>query len=100
MTTQPDGATGPADAAAPASSSSDRLSTDRHIGPVLFSAEQLAQRIALLGAQVTEDYEGRAPLLVGVLRGAEAGQVRVELEGQVLQLALDDVDRAKLIPEL
>ena len=70
MTTQPDGATGPADAAAPASSSSDRLSTDRHIGPVLFSAEQLAQRIALLGAQVTEDYEGRAPLLVGVLRGA------------------------------
>ena len=70
VTTQPDGATGPADAAAPASSSSDRLSTDRHIGPVLFSAEQLAQRIALLGAQVTEDYEGRAPLLVGVLRGA------------------------------
>lgn len=70
MTTQPDGATGPADAAAPASSSSDRLSTDRHIGPVLFSAEQLAQRIALLGAQITEDYEGRAPLLVGVLRGA------------------------------
>ena len=46
------------------------MSTDRHIGPVLFSAEQLAQRIALLGAQVTEDYEGRAPLLVGVLRGA------------------------------
>lgn len=70
MTTQPDGATGPADAAAPASSSSDRLSTDHHIGPVLFSAEQLAQRIALLGAQITEDYEGRAPLLVGVLRGA------------------------------
>ena len=70
VTTQPDGATGPADAAAPASSSSDRLSTDHHIGPVLFSAEQLAQRIALLGAQITEDYEGRAPLLVGVLRGA------------------------------
>ena len=70
MTTQPDGATGPADAAAPASSSSDRLSTDHHIGPVLFSAEQLAQRIALLGAQVTEDYEGWAPLLVGALRGA------------------------------
>ena len=70
VTTQPDGATGPADATTPASASSDRLSNDHHIGPVLFNAEQLAQRIALLGAQITEDYEGRAPLLVGVLRGA------------------------------
>lgn len=47
----------------------------------------------------TPDATGRRRF-VGVLRGAEAGQVRVELEGQVLQLALDDVDRAKLIPEL
>lgn len=37
---------------------------------------------------------------VGVLRGAEAGQVSLELEGRVVRLALEDVDRAKLIPEL
>ena len=47
----------------------------------------------------TPDARGRRKF-VGVLRGAEAGQVSVEVEGQRVQLALDDVDRAKLIPEL
>jgi ribosome maturation factor RimP len=47
----------------------------------------------------TPDGNGRRKF-VGVLRGAEAGQVSVDVDGQVLQLALDDVDRAKLIPEL
>lgn len=47
----------------------------------------------------TPDASGRRRF-VGVLRGAEAGQVKVEMEGQTVQLALDDVDRAKLIPEL
>jgi ribosome maturation factor RimP len=37
---------------------------------------------------------------VGVLRGAAAGQVSLELEDRVMALALDDVDRAKLVPEL
>ena len=37
---------------------------------------------------------------VGVLRGADAGQVSLELEGSMVALALDDVDRAKLVPEL
>jgi ribosome maturation factor RimP len=37
---------------------------------------------------------------VGVLRGAEAGQLSLEFEGRVVRLALDDVDRARLIPEL
>ena len=47
----------------------------------------------------TADPSGRRRF-VGVLRGAGAGQVSVELEGQTVQLALEDVDRAKLIPEL
>ena len=47
----------------------------------------------------TPDASGRRKF-VGVLRGADAGQVSVEIEGQTVQLALDDVDRAKLIPEL
>jgi len=36
----------------------------------------------------------------GVLRGAEAGQVRLEVDGQTVALALDDIERAKLVPEL
>ena len=47
----------------------------------------------------TPDASGRRRF-VGVLRGAESGQVSMELEGQTVALALDDVDRAKLIPEL
>ena len=44
----------------------------------------------------TPDASGRRKF-AGVLRGAAAGQVSMELEGQVVTLALDDVDRAKLI---
>ena len=47
----------------------------------------------------TPDASGRRKF-VGVLRGTESGRVSVELEGQTVALALDDVDRAKLIPEL
>jgi ribosome maturation factor RimP len=47
----------------------------------------------------TPDATGRRKF-VGVLRGAESGQVSMELEGQTVALALEDVDRAKLIPEL
>src|SRR5262245_45860162 len=47
----------------------------------------------------TPDATGRRRF-VGVLRGAEAGQVSIEVEGRVVGLALDDVDKAKLIPEL
>jgi ribosome maturation factor RimP len=47
----------------------------------------------------TPDATGRRKF-VGVLRGAEAGQVSLELEGLVVRLALDDLDKAKLIPEL
>ena len=34
------------------------------------SAEQISTRVAELGAQITADYAGRTPLLVGVLKGA------------------------------
>src|SRR4051812_38861557 len=37
---------------------------------------------------------------VGVLRGTEAGSVVLELEGQTVRLALDEVERARLVPEL
>ncbi len=37
---------------------------------VLISEDELQTRIRELGKEITADYEGRAPLLVGVLKGA------------------------------
>ena len=37
---------------------------------ILFSADQIRQRIAELGGEITRDYAGRRPVLVGVLNGA------------------------------
>jgi len=37
---------------------------------VLISEEQIRDRIKELGAQITRDYAGRNPLLIGVLKGA------------------------------
>jgi hypoxanthine phosphoribosyltransferase len=36
----------------------------------LFSAEQIGLRIAELGVEIARDYEGKNPLLIGVLKGA------------------------------
>jgi len=43
---------------------------DGGIGDVIVGAEQLEERVASLGRQITEDYAGRRPLLVCILRGA------------------------------
>jgi ribosome maturation factor RimP len=47
----------------------------------------------------TPDASGRRKY-VGVLRGAQAGQVSLEMEGQTVALALQDVDKARLVPQL
>jgi hypoxanthine phosphoribosyltransferase len=47
-----------------------RALDDPNLGAVVVSEEALQERIAALGRQITEDYAGRAPLLVGVLKGA------------------------------
>jgi ribosome maturation factor RimP len=47
----------------------------------------------------TPDETGRRKF-VGVLQGLDAGRIRVEVDGRTVELALDDLDRAKLIPEL
>ena len=39
------------------------------IAEVLITAEELQARVAELGAQISTDYAGKDPLLVGVLRG-------------------------------
>ena len=40
------------------------------IGEIIVAEDVLQRRIAELGAEITKDYEGRAPLLVCVLKGA------------------------------
>jgi ribosome maturation factor RimP len=47
----------------------------------------------------TPDATGRRKF-VGVLRGAAEGRVNLELEGRLVALALEDLERAKLVPEL
>jgi hypoxanthine phosphoribosyltransferase len=43
---------------------------DRQLGEIVVGESELHARIAQLGKELTADYEGRAPLLVGVLKGA------------------------------
>jgi hypoxanthine phosphoribosyltransferase len=43
---------------------------DPNLGEIVVSGEALQQRIVELGKEITADYAGRPPLLVGVLKGA------------------------------
>lgn len=43
---------------------------DPHLGRVVVGADELQQRVAELGKELTSDYADRPPLLVGVLKGA------------------------------
>jgi hypoxanthine phosphoribosyltransferase len=45
-----------------------RLSAE--VGPIVIGEAELQGRIAALGDSITRDYQGRPPLLVGVLKGA------------------------------
>ena len=41
----------------------------KNVKGVLVSKEQLQQKVKELGAQLTRDYDGKKPLLIGVLKG-------------------------------
>jgi hypoxanthine phosphoribosyltransferase len=43
---------------------------DPRVGAVVVSADEIQERIAALGKEITADYADRPPLLVGVLKGA------------------------------
>ena len=43
---------------------------DANIGEILVQADELSERVRALGRQVTEDYQGRDLVLIGVLKGA------------------------------
>ena len=46
------------------------IDADPHLGKVVVTEDELQLRIAELGQEITRDYSGRPPLLVGVLKGA------------------------------
>lgn len=52
------------------STPSDTATDHPYIGEVLVGEDELQAKIAELGAAITAEYQGRAPLLVGVLKGA------------------------------
>jgi hypoxanthine phosphoribosyltransferase len=37
---------------------------------ILYSAEQIAEAVARTGAEITRDYKGKTPLVVGILKGS------------------------------
>ena len=43
---------------------------DKDVERVLFSEEELKNRVAEIAAEITRDYAGKEPLLVSVLRGS------------------------------
>jgi hypoxanthine phosphoribosyltransferase len=46
------------------------VATMRKVKEVLFSSEEIEEKVREMGARITEDYRGEEPLLVGILRGA------------------------------
>ena len=46
------------------------MKLDENIQEVLVSQEQLKKRIAEMAADITRDYAGKSPLMVGILRGS------------------------------
>ena len=43
---------------------------DPRVGEIYLTAEQIAARVGELGAQIAEDYAGREPLLIGLLKAS------------------------------
>lgn len=43
---------------------------EQDIERILFTEEQLKARVAQLGAQITADYQGKAPVVISILRGS------------------------------
>ena len=43
---------------------------DEHIGEILVQPDRLRRRVRELGEEISADYDGRNPLLIGVLKGA------------------------------
>src|ERR1700723_2296952 len=71
----------------------DPWQDDPHLGEVIVAEDVLDKRVAELGEELTADYDGRPPLLVGVLKGAFvfmsdlARAIRLPVEIDVMAVA-------------
>lgn len=48
----------------------EKLISDGQQLTLLFSSAQIQQRVKELGAEITSEYEGRSPVLIGILNGS------------------------------
>ena len=70
------------------------------IGPILLDAQKIQRRVRELGNQITQDYAGKSPHLVGILKGASIFHSDL-VRAIELELSLDFIavasygDRAK-----
>jgi hypoxanthine phosphoribosyltransferase len=77
----------------PISGAVDPWADDPHLGEIIVAEDVLDKRVAELGDELTSDYEGRPPLLVGVLKGAFvfmsdlARAIRLPVEIDVMAVA-------------
>ena len=63
--------TGPQTQGGPCTGDTVSMATTIHQGlEVLFSRQQIAERVAEMGAQITQDLEGEKLVMIGVLKGA------------------------------
>lgn len=46
--------------------------TQAELSRVMFTRDQIGERVAQLGAEITRDYQGREVVVIGVLKGAAA----------------------------
>ena len=53
-----------------AAETSNAYPPPEEMGEVLFTTEQISDRVAELGRQLSEDFAGETPLLIGVLKGS------------------------------
>ena len=56
---------------------------------ILFTREQLSARIKEIAAQISEDYRGKAPVVIGILRGAFICMADLVRELDIPDMTLD-----------
>lgn len=80
------------------------------LGPILYDRSSIAARVRAIGAQISRDYEGRAPVLVTVLKGATvfaadlARSLTLQHEMDFLAISAygeaESVDQARVLKDL
>lgn len=71
----------------------NKATLNRHMIDILFKRDEIAARVAELGEQISADYAGRTPVLVGALKGCFvfmadlARQITVPLELEFISAA-------------